>query len=157
MADDELKLAGIDLSIVDVPKYIHPSVYICYSKIKNAGLGIFAKKKIVKGTLLGEYMGEIIDNPTIDDDTEYIFGSYDFCIDARDLEKSNYTRFINCITSYEEENVISILNSTDYIYNKNLKNRIFLFAKKDILENEELLYDYGDKYRNSLGINLSEN
>jgi len=89
----------INIGVVDVPKYIPTFVNIGYSKIPNAGLGIFANTKIKKGTFLGNYMGEIRDEFT-DIRSDYIFASKNrtktFSIDGANIETSNYTRFINC-------------------------------------------------------------
>jgi hypothetical protein len=57
---DEPILSPIDMNFVDVPKYIPDFLSINYSKIPNAGLGIFANDGYTKGTFLGNYMGEII-------------------------------------------------------------------------------------------------
>jgi hypothetical protein len=43
---DELILSPIDMNFVDVPKYIPDFLSIHYSKIPNAGLGIFANENI---------------------------------------------------------------------------------------------------------------
>ena len=106
----------INLKYIDIPKWIHPSVYISYSKINNAGLGVFAKNDILPGAFLGEYLGEIIDKLKNDD---YAFEfEKNKHITAIDINKSNYTRFLNCSFDYESENVYCINMKTDYIYNK---------------------------------------
>lgn len=50
---DELNLSPIDMNFVDVPKYIPDFLSIHYSKIPNAGLGIFANEDIKKERILG--------------------------------------------------------------------------------------------------------
>ena len=40
----------INIDVVDVPQYIPEFLSIKYSKIPNAGLGIFANNDIPKGT-----------------------------------------------------------------------------------------------------------
>ena len=40
----------INIDVVDIPKYIPDFLSISYSKIPNAGLGIFANRDIQKGT-----------------------------------------------------------------------------------------------------------
>lgn len=159
----------IDINVVDVPKYIPDFLQIKYSNIPNAGLGIFTNKFVKAGTFLGNYMGEIIeDEQNINSSSEYIFNSNrsnkNFVIDAYDLEKSNYTRFINCSSNNEDkkENVIgrryvknnnqSSIFSTHAGKQIDIEGYIFFFAKRDIEEGEELLYNYGDSYRKKLGI-----
>lgn len=145
-------LKPINLEYIDVPKWIHPDVYISYSKINNAGLGVFAKTDIEPGTFLGEYHGEIVSKFDNDD---YAFSYEDNkCISGLDLNKSNYTRYLNCSNSYESENVYCITMKTDCFYsdNKNLKHRKIFYAQKLIKKDTELLYYYGHDYANLLCI-----
>ena len=146
-------LEPINMEYIDIPKWIHPSVYISYSKIDNAGLGVFAKNDIKPGTFLGEYLGEIVSDITNDD---YAF-TYEKnkSISALDINKSNYTRYMNCSYDNDSENIYCINMKTDYLYNgnKNLKNRKFFFAQKFIKKDTELLYYYGKNYAIKLGIN----
>ena len=156
----------ININIVDVPKYIPDTVYIGYSKIPNAGLGVFAKTDIKQGTVMGNYMGEISELESQIIDSDYLFVSRIkkglFRIDAYDLEKSNFTRFMNCCNSRENENIQAIRYELDKdssftrLDNTviDIDGYIFFFAKKDIKKDEELLYDYGEAYRNKLGIIL---
>lgn len=145
-------LQSINLEYIDIPKWIHPSVYISYSKIDNAGLGVFAKNDILPGTFLGEYLGEIVNECK---NNNYAF-SYEKnkLISALDINKSNYTRYINCSFDNNSENLYCINMKTDYMYNenKNLKNRKFFFARNLIKKDTELLYYYGDNYAKSLNI-----
>lgn len=159
----------IDINVVDVPKYIPDFLQIKYSNIPNAGLGIFTNKFLKAGTFLGNYMGEIIeDEQNINESSAYIFNTKKYnknvIIDGYDLEKSNYTRFINCCSSNEDEkeNVIGIRyvkdNNKSSIFSTktgkqiDIEGYIFFFANCDIEEGEELLFNYGDSYRKKLGI-----
>lgn len=156
----------ININVVDVPKYIPDIVYIDYSKIPNAGLGVFAKTDIKQGTFIGNYMGEMSEPESEIIYNDYIFGSRrkkgQFRIDAYDIEKSNFTRFMNCCNSRENENIQAIRYELDKdssftrLDNTviDIDGYIFFFAKKDIKKDEELLYDYGEVYRNKLGIVL---
>ena len=156
----------ININVVDVPKYIPDTVYINYSKIPNAGLGVFAKTDIKQGTFIGNYMGEMSEPESEIIYNDYIFGSRRkkglFRIDAYELEKSNFTRFMNCCNSRENENIQAIRYELDKdssftrLDNTviDIDGYIFFFAKKDIKKDEELLYDYGEVYRNKLGIVL---
>ena len=157
-------LEPINIGVVDVPKYIPTFVNIGYSKIPNAGLGIFANTLINKGTFLGNYMGEICDDANSLPKSEYIFTSKSrttsFTIDGANMETSNYTRFINC-AAIGTENVMSVRHrdatgASVYVTNDgkqiDIDGYIFLFAARDIEPGEELLYDYGVNYRTKLGL-----
>jgi SET domain-containing protein len=153
----------INIGVVDVPKYIPTFVNIGYSKIPNAGLGIFANTKIKKGTFLGNYMGEIRDEFT-DIRSDYIFASKNrtktFSIDGANIETSNYTRFINC-SAVDKENILVVRHRdatggsiflTKDGKQIDIDGYIFLFAARDIEPGEELLYDYGFNYRKKIGV-----
>jgi len=162
-----MNLELIEINCVDVPNYIPDFLQIKYSNIPNAGLGIFTNRVVKAGTFLCNYMGEIIeDGQTVNQSSEYKFSSNrlnkNFIIDAYDINKSNYTRFINCSSSNEDENVMGIRyasnNTNSSVFTtKNgkqidIEGYIFFFAKRQIEEGEELLYNYGDSYRKKLGI-----
>jgi SET domain-containing protein len=157
----------ININVVDIPQYIPESVYIDYSKIPNAGLGIFAKIDIKKGAFIGNYMGEIYDSNTELVQNDYIFTSHrksgPFRIDGYNIQKTNFARFMNCCTNTDVENIQGIRYEADntgssFVRRDNvlidIDGYIFFFAKRDIKKGEELLYDYGEVYRNKLGIKL---
>ena len=116
------------------------------SLIKGAGKGAFAKKKIKKGTRLGEYTGKILslEEYSKTRDKTYIFevskkfqGKYYlFYIDAR---SGDQLKFINGAHSKEQKKHINV---ETYQY----AERIFYRTTKNIKEGEELLVDYGDNY-----------
>jgi SET domain-containing protein len=154
---------SVNINVVDVPKYIPTFVNIGYSKIPNAGLGIFANTRINKGTFLGNYMGEISDDAN-NIRSDYIFTSKSrtktFSIDGANIETSNYTRFINC-AAIGTENVVAVRHkdatgSSVYVTKDgkqiDIDGYIFLFAARDIEPGEELMYDYGVGYRTKLGL-----
>jgi len=153
----------INIGVVDVPKYIPSFLNIGYSKIPNAGLGIFANARINKGTFLGNYMGEISDDAN-NIRSDYIFTSKNriksFSIDGTNIETSNYTRFINC-AAIGTENVVAVRHrdaTGASVYVKqdgkqiDIDGYIFFFAARDIEPGEELLFDYGVGYRTKLGL-----
>jgi SET domain-containing protein len=154
----------INIGVVDVPKYIPTFVNIGYSKIPNAGLGIFANARINKGTFLGNYMGKICDDVNNLPKSDYIFTSKSrtktFSIDAANYETSNYSRFINC-AAIGTENVVAVRHrdaTGASVYVKqdgkqiDIDGYIFFFAARDIEPGEELLFDYGVGYRTKLGL-----
>lgn len=155
----------IDINVCDVPKYIPAFVHLGYSKISNAGLGVFATASIKKGAFLGNYMGEILDSVDSMSRNEYLYGSSSrtkkFTIDASSLDKSNYTRFINCCSTSYPENVVGIRYTQvegASVYRTRLGKQIdidgyiFFYATREIEPGEELYYDYGMAYRTKLGI-----
>jgi len=163
MSIDPSAAESVNINVVDVPKYIPTFVNIGYSKITDAGLGIFANTRINKGTFLGNYMGEIYDDAN-NIRSDYIFTSKSriktFSIDGANIETSNYTRFINC-AAIGTENVVAVRHKDATgasVYVKqdgkqiDIDGYIFLFAARDIEPGEELLYDYGVGYRTKLGL-----
>ena len=161
---DPSTVESVNINVVDVPKYIPSFVNIGYSKIPNAGLGIFANARINKGAFLGNYMGEIYDDVSTLPKSDYIFNSKNrtntFSIDGANIETSNYTRFINC-AAIETANLMVVRHrdatGTSIYVTKagkqiDIDGYIFLFAARDIEPGEELLYDYGLSYRKKLGI-----
>ena len=161
---DPSMIEPINIGVVDVPKYIPSFVNIGYSKIPNAGLGIFANTKINKGTFLGNYMGEIRDDTNGLSKSDYLFTSKNrtktFSIDGANIETSNYTRFINC-SAIGTDNVMAVRHrdatgASIYVTKDgkqiDIDGYIFLFAARDIEPGEELLYDYGYIYRKKLGL-----
>ena len=161
---DPSKVESVNINVLDVPKYIPSFVNIGYSKIPNAGLGIFANTRINKGAFLGNYMGEICDADNGLPNSDYLFTSKSqtktFSIDAANCETSNYTRFINC-AAIGNENVVVVRHidgsgASVYVTNNgkeiDIDGYIFIFAGRDIEPGEELLYDYGVSYRTKLGL-----
>lgn len=165
---DEPILSPIDMNFVDVPKYIPDFLSIHYSKIPNAGLGIFANENIQQGTFIGNYMGEILTDTKNHEMSNYCFSGrrYDnssFFLEALDIEKSNFARYMNCCYNENIENVIVMSNKTNgentkYINSTgkeiNIDGYIFFYAKRDIQKGEELLYNYGPEYQEKLGIKM---
>jgi SET domain-containing protein len=150
---------------IDLPQ--HRPKFI---KIKNSNLhgkGAFALKNIKKGTFLGHYMGEIHSDYKMG---PYIFHSYTeksdgdeelFSIDASDPKKSNWTRYMNCSTNPNNENVMSSRLSNKEIYEiqgepVSIEGYIAFYAGRDIKKGEELLYHYGNDYMKLLGLELYE-
>jgi len=153
----------VNINVVDVPRYIPDCVSITYSKIPNAGLGVFANSDITQGAFLGNYMGEVYHNKAACPNNDYIFSTESCKIDALDVTKSNFARFMNCCYNNDVENVLVITYvnpEKSCVFTKingeqvDIKNYLFFYAKRNIPKGEELLYDYGEKYREKLSIKM---
>ena len=134
-------------NLINIKKQIPKFINIKKSNIH--GEGAFAKKNILKGQFLGNYMGDISHHPI--EDNGYIYKSFknnkEIYINAYPKSKSNWTRYMNCSLNEKEENVIVIkLENEDH----NLDGLILFFAKRNIKIDEELLYDYGETYSKKL-------
>lgn len=107
------------------------------------GRGAFAAKVIPKGTKLGAYEGEVLDNKEFfnrypEGMADYAMGlDPDRVIDAKEAAKRseftpahiNHSRSPNVVRRYEPK-----------------EGNIYFFAKRDIDPGEELLLDYGRRY-----------
>jgi len=160
-----MQVEQININVVDVPKYIPEFLHLNYSKIPGAGLGVYATAKIKKGAFLGNYMGEKCTSDP--NPSDYLFicktSNKNFVLDGYDIERSNYTRFMNCCYNTDVDNVcvIRYTNNVDssVFYNRSgveidIEGYIFFYAKRDIEVGEELLFDYGENYRTKLGIHM---
>jgi len=136
----------------------HEPKFIKIKSSKICGKGAFAKKKIKKGTFVGHYMGKI---SNVLKTGPYIFYSKRnnklFSIDATNINYSNWTRYMNCSTNMENENISSYFLKNENIYNingilKSIEGYIVFYAKRDIMKNEELLYYYGTFFAKLLEI-----
>ena len=120
---------------VPVPEPI-PSIVVRHSRIH--GNGVFARRKIPAGSLVSEYIGEIITEREAEKrtglDPENPFHTFFFALGNGKMidgaSGGNDVRWINhsCAPNCEarEDN-----------------NRIFIYALRDIARGEELNYDYG--------------
>ena len=106
------------------------------------GIGLFATKPITRYTFIGEYLGLVRPRKlSFLSDSDYVFGytirdqATRWVVDAGKM--GNTTRFIN--HSYEP-NLIPSSWIQDGI------GHIGFFAKKTIMENEQLTFDYGPYY-----------
>ena len=152
----------INPDTIDVARYRPSFIKIKTSKIKNAGRGAFTKKKILKHTYLGHYMGELTPGfkkgpytfMTIRNKTVY-------SIDATQLDKSNWTRYMNCsghFTKDENVNSFKLKNKEKVLINgeyKSLEGYIVFYTSRDIEKGEELCYYYGDAYYKLLSKGIS--
>lgn len=143
----------IDLSNINTPKYIPDFLELKTSNIKGAGIGVFTKKFIKKGTYIGNYLGELELINNLDNDRYGIYYNDTHYISAQNVETSNFTRFINCSSSWKNENVLFYKNESS---NTHILHICF-FTKRDIQKGEELLVYYGHTNALKLGIDYHKN
>jgi len=102
---------------------------------KGAGLGLFTEEFIKKGDYIIDYVGEILPNAKCEDHLgKYLFEVDDhFTIDGAGRE--NIARYINhsCVPNTEVE-----------IEDGEIK----IYAIKDMVKGDEIVYDYGKEYFN---------
>jgi len=116
-------------------------------KVKDFGNGLFAKSFIAKGTVIGEYTGELITEE--EEERRYKIykahkmSSYFYetkkpglVVDAGHM--GNHTRFIN--HSCDGDNCRVFMEIIDGV------PRVWVVAMKDILQGQELFLDYGKEY-----------
>ena len=119
------------------------------------GRGVFATQAIAKGTLIGEYGGVLrVENPVGDIENKYVLAT-DFSYRNKslivDAEKSgNFSRFLNHSSgAIEQLGGVNVLFIDLVLDGRPL---FAIFAARDILPNEQLLFDYGEGYWQGLGI-----
>lgn len=151
----EVTLKPVDPSVKDP---ITVKLEITRSKIPGAGNGIIANSKIKKGYMY-EYEGEWIPKELDDLCTvsEYRWTVFKYdpqtgeplndtdvigIVDGYDLDKSNWTRYVNCSLSPEEANMNQL----------QLFNKVYYATNRDIEIGEELLVWYGIAFAKILGI-----
>lgn len=105
-------------------------------KVKRglAGLGLFADEHIKKGSLIIEYIGNILNKEEAEKITtnQYLFEvNRNKTIDGS--PRTNIARYCNHACDGNAESDIK-------------KGRVFVKAIKDIQEGEEIVYDYGEEF-----------
>nr|CAH7769705.1 unnamed protein product [Callosobruchus chinensis] len=122
--------------------------------IENKGRAVFTTRDFLKGEFVVEYSGELIDiNEAYKREKKYeldvntgcymYYFKYDghqYCVDATE-ETDKKGRLIN------HSRTGNLLTRTIIVDNT---PRLALIAKNDIQKGEELLYDYGDRSKESL-------
>lgn len=97
---------------------------------KNKGQGLFAKKNISKGRVIGDYLGIVLhpQDAIVNEENFYLMYYHDHAVIAPDLKKPG----IHLL------NHSCIPNAFLYIY----KGHTLVFARKNILKGEELTIPY---------------
>lgn len=119
------------------------------SKIRNAGIGVFAKTTIPIGTLIGPYHGRYM---TLEQRNRVRNGTFiwkihdNLYVDAKKYKKNNPLRYVNgAKTKLQKEKInceVKFLGKDpDHL-------KIYYITTKNILPGEELIISYGDSYFN---------
>jgi SET domain-containing protein len=127
-------------------------LFIKESTLPNAGMGLFTKKPIPKGTRIIEYTGKRTTWKDVKDDdgkNGYIFYiNRNHVIDARPNKRA-YARYANDARGLVR--VKGIVNNCDYVVD-GLK--AYIESKKDIPAGAEIFVDYGKDYWKVIRQNL---
>ncbi|XP_066275157.1 histone-lysine N-methyltransferase PRDM9-like [Branchiostoma lanceolatum] len=120
---------------------------VCPSKIKGAGDGVWLDGKAMpKSLVFGPYDGKI-SGPEIGMTSGYAWqisknDKVKYYIDATDVTKSSWMRYVNCARNEEEQNLVA------FQYYRNIYYRTY----KPVPPGTELLVWYGNEYAKELGI-----
>lgn len=107
-----------------------PSDFWMTKKIKNKGKGIFAQKTISKGTVIGDYLGQVIrpEDAVVNEANFYLMYYHDRAVIVPDLESDGAHLFNNSCDP----------NAWLYIY----RGHTLAFALRNILKGEEITIPY---------------
>lgn len=117
------------------------------SKIRNAGIGVFAKTVIPSSTLMGPYKGEYLNLKKRNErkDGTYIWKIHDnLYVDAKKFKKNNLLRYVNGAKTNIQKSKINC--EVKFIGPSINKLKVYYIAIKDILPGEELIISYGNNY-----------
>jgi SET domain-containing protein len=123
-------------------------LFVADSQIPGAGLGLFTRQFIPKGSPIVEYTGEIF---TIEqcrkrygDELPFApylyFVSYRKCIDSRDTTEA-LARYANDANGFVK--VKGLSNNAEFV---NKKRVPYIIATADITPESEIFVDYGEDY-----------
>ena len=112
-------------------------IIIKQSSLPEAGKGVFTTRDIGEGVTIGEYKGECIEYSKMNENGKYAWELQNGkVVDAWNIEKSNWLRYINDHRT-EEGNNLSMYEHDNRVYYKTIK---------PIKKGSELFVSYGEKY-----------
>jgi hypothetical protein len=119
------------------------------SKIRNAGMGCFAKTMIPAGIILGGYHGRHMTRAERDRvrDGAYIWKIHDnLYVDAKNHKsrKTNPLRYVNGAKTKRQQDKINCEVRFFGVDPSSL--RVYYIATRNIFPGEELIISYGDSY-----------
>ncbi|XP_078575284.1 histone-lysine N-methyltransferase PRDM9-like [Branchiostoma floridae x Branchiostoma japonicum] len=141
--DKEVPKGVENRAVCTLPDYLS----VCPSKIKGAGDGVWLDGKAMpKNFVFGPYDGKIT-GPEIGMTSGYAWqisknDKVKYYIDATDITKSSWMRYVNCARNEEEQNLVA------FQYYRNIYYRTY----KPISPGTELMVWYGNEYAKDLGI-----
>lgn len=128
---------GLNLGLLELKK----------SKIRNAGIGCFAKTTIPAGTIIGPYDGKYMtlkQRNRVQDGT-YIWKITDnLFVDAKAFTKNNPLRYVNGAKTTLQKSKINC--EVRFIGKDPSSLKVYYMTTKNILPGEELIISYGNNY-----------
>jgi SET domain-containing protein len=124
--------------------FLDKYLFLKKSQLPNAGLGLFTKKEIPKGTRITEYKGRL--RPWKEVKHEDGYNSYIFrlntrlAIDAKNYLKS-FGRYANDAGGVQK--LKGLRNNADYVVEG---NKCYLDAIRTIKKGEEIFVEYGGNF-----------
>jgi SET domain-containing protein len=123
------------------PRFTQAPLYIKFVN-ETVGFGVFAEQDIDKGVIVGEYTGHAIsvshlEKINLKDDSYAIGPLYGIVVDAKKV--GNITRFIN---HSAKPNLVTV-----GLYKCNYPC-VVLISSEPIKKDQQLFFDYGEKYWN---------
>ena len=124
--------------------YLDKYLYLKKSNLPGAGLGLFTRVDIAKGTRIVEYKGRIQPWKDVKDQDGY--NPYIFKVNSRIAinglnYKKSFGRYANDAKGFER--VKGLRNNADYEVEN---NRCYLDAIRNIKKGEEILVEYGGNF-----------
>lgn len=134
-------------------KFLDKHLEVKKSTIENAGLGLFTKIDIAKGTTIIEYKGKV----TTWEDADKMHGDnpYLFCVNKNHTidgskDPKSLAKYVNDAKGLTQ--IKGLKNNCEYVIYE--KNRVFIDAKRDIPAGSELFVGYGKDYWKTIKRNL---
>lgn len=156
-----LIIAGITESFNEYQSPLSESKFMVQeSTLPNAGMGLFTTVFIEKGSFVIEYIGEKLTEDEYYNRYPNGTGRYvaeikngsnpPSYIDGENIAKSGLARYINSSSNNDNQNTKKANNPANLVWKKQQfgkqAGRMYLYTIRDVLEGEELLFDYGNEY-----------